>query len=439
MGSLNNIVTVAISTLTSAVKQAGFGVPLIADYHTRFAERIRYYTSLSGMLADGFTVNDAAYKAAGAVLAQVPNVAKFAIGRRANPPDQQCDLTFTVANSTLYQVDVIGPGGVTGTASFTSDASATLAEIHAGMISAINTLAAGVTATDQTTFVRVKAASAGQWFSVTVRDATKISAAQTHADPGITADLAAIALEPGADFYGVTLTTQGAAEIAAAAVWVEANNRLGIFGSQDTAIIGSGSGDVASTVKTANQFRSIVAYHPKPAAFIGAAWLGSTLALDPGSVTFKFRKLSGVDLTVLTETNLTNLRNKNAGWFTDYGGIGITSEGTTAAGEFADVIRDRDYLQSRIQTDVFTVLTSNNKVPFTDAGISQVEAAIRGRLLDAVAVGILANDPAPTVIVPLATAVAPADRAIRKLKPITFTARLAGAIHAVDITGTVTV
>jgi hypothetical protein len=440
MGSLSNIVTVNVSTLTSAVKQAGFGVPLIVDYNTRFLERIRYYTSQAGMISDGFTVNDAAYKAAGAILAQTPNVARFAIGRRATIPDQQVDLTASVGHLTTYAVDVIGPAGVSGSATFTSDATATLAEIHAGLIAAINALAAGVTATDLTTFIRVKAAVAGQWFSVTVRDATKLSAAQTHVDAGIAADLAAIAAEPGADFYGVTMTTQGRAEITAAAVWVESNKKIAIFGTQDVDVISTGLGtDIASTLKTANEFRSIAAYHPSPSAFIGAAWLGATLALDPGSLTFKFRKLASVPLTTLTETNLANLRAKNAGWFTDYGGVGITAEGTTAAGEFADVIRDRDFLESRLQTDTFSVLANNPKVPFTDAGIAMIEGVIRARLLSAVSAGILADSPAPAVIVPLASAVAGADRTARKLKPITFTARLAGAIHAIDITGTVTV
>ena len=73
MGALSDIVSVAVSTLTTQVQQPGFGVPLIADYHTRFAERARFYSAapagLTAMLADGFTVNDAAYKAAAKIVA----------------------------------------------------------------------------------------------------------------------------------------------------------------------------------------------------------------------------------------------------------------------------------------------------------------------------------------------------------------------------------
>ena len=60
MGSLSDIASVSISTLAAAVKQPGFGVPLIADFHTRYPERVRFYTSLQGMIDDGFTVNDGA-------------------------------------------------------------------------------------------------------------------------------------------------------------------------------------------------------------------------------------------------------------------------------------------------------------------------------------------------------------------------------------------
>lgn len=439
MASLSDIVTVNVSTLTTAVKQPGFGTPLIADYHTRFAERVRFYTSLQGMLDDGFTVNDGAYRAAAAVFAQSPQVAKLAIGRRALPPDLQIDLYPTAVNSRTYRVDLLGPAGLSATASFTSDATALVAEITAGLTSAINTAAVGITATDQTTFVRLKAASAGLHFAAAAQDLSLITAQQTHVDPGIATDLAAIALE-SADWYGLTLSTGGKAEIIAAAAWVESNKKFGAFTSQDGDILGSGSSDVASIVKTANNFRPIVMFSNRASfSHAGGALLGATFPFDPGSVTFKFRKLAGVTADALTATALTNLRNKNAMFFTDYGGVAITAEGKTAAGEFADVIRDRDWFESRLQARVFNVLVNNAKVPFTDRGIAAVEAELRAQLTEGIQSGFLTNNPAPVVSVPLASAVASVDKAARVLKPISFTAKVAGAIHATTISGTITV
>ena len=51
----------------------------------------------------------------------------------------------------------------------------------------------------------------------------------------------------------------------------------------------------------------------------------------------------------------------------------------------------------------------------------------------------IANDPAPTVTVPKAANVPPTDKTQRILKNVRFQATLAGAIHAINITGTVTV
>lgn len=171
----------------------------------------------------------------------------------------------------------------------------------------------------------------------------------------------------------------------------------------------------------------------------GDALLGATFPFDPGSVTFKFRKLAGVTSDALTATQLTNLRNKNAMFFTDYGGVAITAEGKTAAGEFADVIRDRDWFESRLQARVFSVLVNNAKVPFTDRGIAAIEAELRAQLTEGIQSGFLTNNPAPVVSVPLASAVASVDKAARVLKPISFTAKVAGAIHATTISGTITV
>jgi hypothetical protein len=444
MGSLSDIVNVAVSTLTTQVTQPGFGVPLIVDYHTRFAERIRYYAGtpdgLAAMLADTFTVNDAAYKAASKLIAQNPTVDRFAIGRRALAPDLQVDLFPTALNSTVYSVNVTDPAGVTETASFTSDATATVAEIVAGLVAAINALAGVVVATDigAGTNVRCKAAVAGQWFSVTVNDTSRLTAKQTHVDPGIATDLAAIALE-NSDFYGVTMTTMGQAEIVAAAAWVETNKRFAIFGTQDTGVILATGGTVALTVKAANQYRSQVFYKHGGDQFQGAALLGSMLPKEPGAVTAWGRKLASQDTDALTETHLTNLKAANAGWFTSYGGVSITRDGKGAAGEYLDVIRDRDWLESRMQTDVFTALTNADKIPFTDRGASVVVGAVKSRLALAVDAGVLSDNPAPVVIAPKVSAVAPADKLARRLKPITFTGTLAGAIQAVNITGTVTV
>lgn len=438
MGSLNDIVTCTISTTGAPVQVPNFNVPLVMDYHSRFAELIRWYTSLDGMVSDGFTVHDGAYRAASAIMAQTPAPARFAVGRRTTAPDLTVELTPVAANSRLYSVSLLGPAGLTATASYTSDSGATVAEICAGLLSAINTAAVGITATGGTTSVVCKAASAGLHFAVAPLDAALIAAQQTHADPGIAADLAAIKLV-SSDYYGVTLSTAGKSETIAAASWVESNGKMGYFSTQDSDCRGSGTSDVGGTIKASSEYRSMAQYglragfeHP------GAAKMAYMFARAPGSVTGKFNQLASVTRDALSETDLTNLNAKNIGWFTDFSGVGITGEGKTAAGEWQDFIRDRDWFVANMQADVFTVLTSQDKVAFDDRGINSVAGAIRKRISLGVTAGFLTGDPAATVTVPKASDVSTTDKRNRVLNGLRFSAPVAGAIHTVAIAGTVT-
>lgn len=62
-----------------------------------------------------------------------------------------------------------------------------------------------------------------------------------------------------------------------------------------------------------------------------------------------------------------------------------------------------------------------------------------GVLLLGVQRNVFANDPVPTVEVPKVADISPIDRAGRIFGVINFTARLAGAIHQVDIQGSVSI
>ena len=106
------------------------------------------------------------------------------------------------------------------------------------------------------------------------------------------------------------------------------------------------------------------------------------------------------------------------------------------------------FLQNAIATDVFGVLVvSGTKIPYTDAGAAQLEDAVRGPLEQGVRSGAIAIDfdPETEELLPAYTLetlpvldVPPAQRALRQGPPITFSARLAGAIHFATVTGTVT-
>jgi hypothetical protein len=488
--SLDSIVQLTISRQTTVVSRPGFGVPLIVAYHTKWPERVRTYTDLQGVVDDGFTTSDPVYMMASALMSQNPKVPKFAVGRRALAPTMTVVVTPAVRNATRYAV-VIG----STTFEYTSDADATLAEITSAITSAINaaswqastaysvdahvtnddgkvyvcrtagtSAAAGgptgtgvgivdgscvwdyagpevaVTATDLGTRVALTADVPGSQFALVLEggyggDDLWIRKDVT-ADPGIAADMAAILLE-NPDWYGVLLDSNSAAEIEALAAWVEANKRLFVATCGDDDLHGPGSSDIVSILQAAAIERTGVIYHPKPHQRAATSWMGKVFPKDPGSITWKFKTLSGPAVTALTSTKISNLERKNCNHYTRVGGVNITQQGKTARPEYLDVIRFVDWLHANMQADVFELFVNSDKVPYTQGGADRVEAAIRRRLAEGVDVGGLRADPAPSVTAPSVVDVPDADKGDRHLPDMKFTAYLAGAIHSVRIDGVV--
>jgi len=246
------------------------------------------------------------------------------------------------------------------------------------------------------------------------------------------------------DWYALAETTRVSATVQAIAAWVEA--RVKIFGttSDDPNIINQSVGvdttSIAYLLNLAGYVRSFVMYHEDAANdFPECAWFGRVLPLVPGSETWKFKQLNSIAYSNLTTSQSLNARNKKANTYEFIGGVGITREGTMAQGEFIDIIRGVDWLTSRIQEFVYAVLVRSEKVPYTNAGITLIEAEVKRALQLGIDNNFISDNPEPVVTVPDAATVPPNDKANRILKNVKFTATLAGAIHAVEIRGTVTV
>lgn len=245
-------------------------------------------------------------------------------------------------------------------------------------------------------------------------------------------------------WYALIATTRDIATVKAIAAWTEARIKLFGTASSDPDIINVAAGtDTTSIAAFFNQLgyiRSFVMYHQDAALnFPEAAWFGRVLPLEPGSESWKFKTLAGVSYSNLTTTQSNNALNKKANTYEFIGGVNMTANGTVAQGEYIDTVRGIDWLTSRIQEFVFSVLVQNPKVPYTDAGITVIQSEVMRALALGVANDFLTNDPAPVVTVPKAADVSPADKAARILRDVRFTATLAGAIHAVVIRGTVSV
>ena len=170
-----------------------------------------------------------------------------------------------------------------------------------------------------------------------------------------------------------------------------------------------------------------------------AAWAGLLLPENPGSITWFAKTLTGVAADSLTATQKAKALGNNVNTYTSVGGVSIMQNGTMASGRFIDIRRGVDWVKSRIETLVYSRIVNAKKIPYTNAGVAIIENEIRFALNEAVNNDVLAADPAPTVTAPNVLDVASADRANRLLPNVSFTGRLAGAIHEVDINGTVSV
>lgn len=440
VAQISDIVDVSISVAALSPSRAQFSVPLIASYHTDFPEVVKTYASLTE-LADDFDSSSPVYAAAQAMLSQSPTVRSFKVGRLGGTQQARViTMIPTVRNSTAYVVTIDGTDFT-----FTSDADATLAEIIAGLVAAINAGSLPVTAADVTsTSMTLTADVAGPDFLVDVGDISlwaSIQDTSTTRGSAFTTALDDIeASDP--DWYGLVLTRSNAAEINLAAAWVEARTKILFanainFGSAVTAEdnLADNATNLLADLNTSGYDRTIALFSKHDADLSAAALAGAILCRDPGSYTVKFKSLSGVQADNLTSTQKALIEDRKGNHYQTVAGIPIVQEGWASSGQFLDIQIFVDWLDATLKEEIFAALSFNEKVPFTNAGIAMLEGVVRKVLQRGVAVGGLASFETSVADVGDLSSV---DKAARYLNSINFSGVLAGAIHKVRIVGKVT-
>ncbi len=437
MSEIDSVITVAIVVQDTAVRQAGFGTPGILTHENFFGPNlVQEFADTTAMVTAGADADGATVAAATKIFSQNPAPPTVKILKRGSTQTAMV-VTVTVSQifgSTVYSVTINGT-----VFTFTSDATPTAAEISLGLVTAINLGSEPVTAVDAVgSFTLTKDAPLdGTLFSLdlTFRLLTQDN---DSLNDGIAADYAAVKAEDP-DFYGVSLTSTGKLEIAALATLVEADKKIFIMNTSDDDVLSDGAGNIMETTNAAALNRTAIMYSQENFDFAGPAWLGNRLPSIPGSSTWKFKTLSGVTVDDLNPTEISNIDSNNGNHYTPVGGVNISREGKMASGRFIDITRGIDWLDARIGEELFGLLVNNEKLKFTDEGITAIQSKIEAVLLQGVANGLIAADPEFTVTVPLAKDVSSNDKALRQLTGVKFKATLAGAIHSVVVNGEVTV
>lgn len=514
MPSLNDIANITILTAAAQVSRKGFGTALIfggaaaAKYESALTT---LYASPDEMIAKGYLATDPEYLAAVALKAQTPCPVNFKIGKRSNLPTQAITVTPTAKNLTAYSAVVDGL-----TATYTSDASGTVAEIVTGLKAAIDALAPSAwvknhaytkgdkvsqsgrrytcittgtsensdsggptkagndvrskdttdgsahwkfvgivpTVTDGTTYLGVASPIAGEYFDFVVADFNLLRAQQSHADNAAATDLASIALADS-DWYALvdcfpSFIAGGNGQTPAVVAWVESAGKIHGFSATDGGIPSAATDDVMTWLMAAGYTRTFGMFHPDASQFFDAAWFGARLPLDPGSETWAYCKLAGITAVQMTPAQqnyctgaaaTAYATGKACNIYVVIGGIAATWPGLVGAREFIDKVRGIDALKDEAQVDVYERIVSassaGSKIPFTDAGISVIKAALAKALKKFSDLGFLT--PGSTfVTAPAAADVASLDKQARVLTGVKAGGTIAGAVHELVATITLT-
>lgn len=246
------------------------------------------------------------------------------------------------------------------------------------------------------------------------------------------------------DWYFLTAHTHKTDDIIALAEWAEANKKLYFTSySGSEAYDPQVNSDPGSKVYLASYDRTTLVYSATAEKFPECAWLGKQCTTVEGTTTWAFKTLSGVTPDNLSDNQIQVLmgtstkRGKGYNVYTYTAGQNITFDGRVASGEFIDVIRGADALESRIRERVYSLFVNQGKVPYNAVGAAQIESCIRGVLSDFNTRGFIEAD--YTVTVPNLREADVNLRANRIAEGFSFTANLSGAIHYVSIHGTLSV
>ncbi len=422
MTEINQVIDVTVNVADTQVSREGFGTPLIFSLiePAVFSERVRIYTSLSGVAAD-FAPTTKTYKAAAAIFVQERQPTFIKVGRRE-----------------------------VGDASLTSALDLILAE-DADFYNVLSTYRVAAEIAEIALWIEAN----GKIYGACNEDADVLTVVDT--------DIASVleAFNYNRTYYmwhhqgGLDVTGAGYVVVSGVATITQASHGLVVgdpvtFSNSSGASI-DGNNTVASVPTTGTFTVATTAIDEAGPdtvdyfanyVFPEAAWAGLMLPSDPGSETWKFKQLTGQvssPTSALNPTEEARAKGKNANLYTDLGGVGHTHEGIMASGRFIDIQRGIDWLEARISEGIANLLLNAPKIPYTDAGVAAFEAEIASVLDLGVRNGLLGpllDDSGDfyNITIPKVASQTTQDRTARFFPGIVAQCQLSGAVHSLAIT-----
>lgn len=421
--NLSDIVQITITKETTAIDTASFNIPLILADTTAFSERTRTYSSISAVAEDFGSASDVYTIASRLFGSGSSRPTYIVVGRR-----QAESVDYSVSHVEVGQIYAITINGERYSYEAVTDD--TDVEIAAGVAAAYD-----ASPMDDITVT----AEGGV---VTIETANQDTSLVTNADTGMAVQFvgstetwpdAIAAIETENDvWYGVVATTHEPADVLAIAEAIHARSKVFGTSTQDPEVLTTTLDDIGGQLFERSYDRTFWVYSPfADEDYPEAAWMGSQLPMTPGSNTWAYKQATGVRPANLTDTQKTNIRNKNGNTVTRRAGVVIFEDGRMADGEWIDTTIGIDWWTARVQEAIFFRLINSRKVPMTRAGASVIETEIRSVNALGVANGLIADDTPATVTAPDPLRIPANMRAQRTLGDFRVRYRLAGAVHKV--------
>ena len=483
--NVSDVVNVTINLSPLAAAQRNFGALLIVGSSDVIDtnERIRQYSDLDGV-AEDFGTTTAEYLAADLFFSQSPQPSILYLGRWAQTATsgrlnggvlsgaQQAITNFTSITNGSMKIDIDGATKTLSALSFSA-----VTNLN-GVASIIDTAIVGASCLWDSVSQRfvIESDSTGVTSTVGYASATGsgtdisamlnlVTGVASSPVSGIAAETLLAAVQQLADmsndWYGLTVATSTApatADHLAVAAFIEGASQSHLYGitiTNPSVLDSTVTSDLASQLKALGYERTFTQYSSSsPYAVDSMYGRAFTVNFEANNttITLKFKQEPGVAAETITESQAATLKSKNCNVFVNYNNdTAIIQEGVMANGYFFDEVHGTDWLQNAVQTDVYNLLyQSATKIPQTDDGTHTIVTTIEATMARAVNNGLVAPgiwnaggfgqlkqgqmlSSGYYVYAPLVASQSQADREARKSVPIQVAAKLAGAVHSVNV------
>lgn len=482
---VSRLVKVAVSLTPAGAQAQSLSTLLILGSSAVIdtVERKRNYESIDAVAAD-FGTSAAEYLAALLWFQQAPQPTTLTIGRWLATAASGLlrGAPLSAAQQALANFTAVTSGGFTYTKNGGAPTNVTGINLSGatnlnGVASLITAALTGATCVWNSTFSRfeITSATTGPTSSIsfltapgsgtdisTILGLTAASSGAYRAD-GANAETAVEAvtmfdLNYGQSWYAVIVVGAVNADHLAIAAYIEATNTKHVYGvttQEGGALVAATTTDIAYQLSQLNYNKTFVQYS-SASPYAVASLLGRILTVDyTGNntvITLAYKQEPGILAEAINSTQADALKAKKCNSFQQFNNdTAIIMPGVAASGEFIDIITGTDWLAVTLQNSLYNLLyTSTTKIPQTDAGMQLLVVTAESVCSQAVTNGLLAPGVWNSggfgqlkqldylakgfyVYAPRVASQNPADRAARKSVPIQIAAKLAGAIHEVNL------